>query len=166
MTEHIVSSYDDDLKEISDGVISMGGEVLGALNNIETLLKNNDHELAQKIIIIGGTAYTGEIKKSIFSVLNFILPLYENVLPMHCSSNYGNNGETSIFLDYQELEKQLYLRIMIGSLLVMMNMDGIKKIIYSISKEAVMQKFLIYLKKMNLIYIMLLNQELFWRMWF
>ena len=50
MTEHIVSSYDDDLKEISDGVINMGGEVLGALNNIETLLKNNDHELAQKII--------------------------------------------------------------------------------------------------------------------
>ena len=50
MTEHIVSSYDDDLKEISDGVISMGGEVLGALNNIETLLNNNDHELAQKII--------------------------------------------------------------------------------------------------------------------
>ena len=50
MTEHIVSSYDDDLKEISDGVISMGGEVLGALNNIETLLKNNVHELAQKII--------------------------------------------------------------------------------------------------------------------
>ncbi len=50
MAEHIVSSYDDDLKEISDGVISMGGEVLGALNNIETLLKNNDHELAQKII--------------------------------------------------------------------------------------------------------------------
>ena len=37
MTEHIVSSYDDDLKEISDGVINMGDEVLGALNNIETL---------------------------------------------------------------------------------------------------------------------------------
>ena len=50
MTEHIVSSYDDDLKEISDGVISMGGEVLRALNNIETLLKNNDHELAKEII--------------------------------------------------------------------------------------------------------------------
>ncbi len=50
MTEHIVSSYDDDLKEISDGVIKMGDEVLGALNNIETLLKNNDHELAKKII--------------------------------------------------------------------------------------------------------------------
>ena len=50
MTEHIVSSYDDDLKEISDGVINMGDEVLGALNNIKTLLKNNDHELAKKII--------------------------------------------------------------------------------------------------------------------
>jgi len=50
MTEHIVSSYDDDLKEISDGVINMGDEVLEALNNIETLLKNNDHELAKKII--------------------------------------------------------------------------------------------------------------------
>lgn len=50
MTEHIVSSYDDDLKEISDGVINMGDEVLGALNNIETLLKNNDHELAEEII--------------------------------------------------------------------------------------------------------------------
>ena len=50
MTEHIVSSYDDDLNEISDGVINMGDEVLGALNNIETLLKNNDHELAKKII--------------------------------------------------------------------------------------------------------------------
>ena len=50
MTEHIVSSYDDDLKEISNGVINMGDEVLEALNNIETLLKNNDHELAKKII--------------------------------------------------------------------------------------------------------------------
>ena len=50
MTEHIVSSYDDDLKEISDGVINMGDEVLGALNNIKTLLKNNDHELAKEII--------------------------------------------------------------------------------------------------------------------
>ena len=50
MTEHIVSSYDDDLKEISNGVINMGDEVLGALNNIETLLKNNDHELAKEII--------------------------------------------------------------------------------------------------------------------
>ena len=52
---------------------------------------------SKKIILIGGTAYTGEIKKGIFSVLNFTLPLRENVLPMHCSSNYGNNGERSLF---------------------------------------------------------------------
>src|SRR5210317_789214 len=39
----------------------------------------------KKKIIIGGTAYTGEIKKGIFSALNFILPVYKEVLPMHCS---------------------------------------------------------------------------------
>ena len=69
-------------------------------NPIEDQLENENFSIinfSKKIIIIGGTAYTGEIKKSIFSVLNFILPLYENVLPMHCSSNYGNNGDTSIF---------------------------------------------------------------------
>ena len=52
---------------------------------------------SKKIILIGGTAYTGEIKKSIFSVLNFILPKNKNVLPMHCSANFSKSGETSIF---------------------------------------------------------------------
>ena len=50
-----------------------------------------------KVIIVGGTGYTGEIKKGIFSVLNFTLPTYKNVLPMHCSANTGSNGDTSIF---------------------------------------------------------------------
>ena len=45
----------------------------------------------------GGTGYTGEIKKGIFSVLNFILPVYKNTLPMHCSANVSSNGETAIF---------------------------------------------------------------------
>lgn len=48
-------------------------------------------------IIIGGTAYTGEIKKGIFSVLNFILPRKHNVLSMHCSANVGKKGDTSLF---------------------------------------------------------------------
>ena len=52
---------------------------------------------SKKIILIGGTAYTGEIKKGIFSVLNFILPTYKNILPMHCSANIGGSGDTSIF---------------------------------------------------------------------
>lgn len=50
-----------------------------------------------KTIIIGGTAYTGEIKKGIFSVLNFILPKEENVLSMHCSANVGKKGDTALF---------------------------------------------------------------------
>ena len=51
----------------------------------------------KKIALIGGTGYTGEIKKGIFSALNFILPVYKNTLPMHCSANVGKNVETSIF---------------------------------------------------------------------
>ena len=50
MTEHIVSSYDEDLKEISDGLTDMGNEVLGALKNVENILKNNDHKLAKETI--------------------------------------------------------------------------------------------------------------------
>ena len=52
---------------------------------------------SEKMIIIGGTGYTGEIKKSIFSVLNFILPTEHNTLPMHCSANIGRDGETALF---------------------------------------------------------------------
>lgn len=51
----------------------------------------------KKVVLIGGTAYTGEIKKSIFSALNFTLPVFQNTLPMHCSANVGENGETAIF---------------------------------------------------------------------
>jgi len=51
----------------------------------------------KKIILICGTGYTGEIKKGIFSVLNFVLPEHKNVLPMHCSANVGKNGDTAIF---------------------------------------------------------------------
>ncbi|MFT5336937.1 MAG: phosphoenolpyruvate carboxykinase (ATP) [Sphingobacteriales bacterium] len=50
-----------------------------------------------KKIIIGGTGYTGEIKKGIFSVLNFVLPHEKNVLSMHCSANVGEAGDTAIF---------------------------------------------------------------------
>ncbi|MBZ0327568.1 MAG: phosphoenolpyruvate carboxykinase (ATP) [Altibacter sp.] len=51
----------------------------------------------KKIALIGGTGYTGEIKKGIFSALNFILPVYKNTMPMHCSANVGDDGETAIF---------------------------------------------------------------------
>lgn len=52
---------------------------------------------SKKIILIGGTGYTGEIKKGIFSVLNFILPAQKNTLSMHCSANVGKNDDTAIF---------------------------------------------------------------------
>ncbi len=51
----------------------------------------------KKMIIIGGSAYTGEMKKGIFTILNFILPHQKNVLSMHCSANMGENGDTAIF---------------------------------------------------------------------
>lgn len=51
----------------------------------------------KKIILIGGTGYTGEIKKGIFSVLNFILPHQKKVLSMHCSANMDQQGETALF---------------------------------------------------------------------
>ncbi|MHA4893762.1 phosphoenolpyruvate carboxykinase (ATP) [Pedobacter sp. PWIIR3] len=51
---------------------------------------------SRRMILIGGTGYTGEIKKGIFSVLNFLLPAKE-VLPMHCSANVGKKGDTAIF---------------------------------------------------------------------
>ena len=51
----------------------------------------------KKIALIGGSAYTGEMKKGIFSALNMILPVDRNVLPMHCSANVGADGDTAIF---------------------------------------------------------------------
>lgn len=51
----------------------------------------------RKIILIGGTGYTGEIKKGIFSVLNYILPHEKNTLSMHCSANIGKEGDTAVF---------------------------------------------------------------------
>ncbi len=50
-----------------------------------------------KMILIAGTGYTGETKKGIFSVLNYILPQNKNVLSMHCSANMGANGDTALF---------------------------------------------------------------------
>ncbi len=53
-------------------------------------------DFSRRLVVIGGTIYAGEIKKSVFSVLNYLLPA-RNVLPMHCSANIGETGDTAIF---------------------------------------------------------------------
>ncbi len=52
---------------------------------------------SRKTILIGGTGYTGEMKKGIFTILNYLLPHEKNVLSMHCSANMGKEGDTAIF---------------------------------------------------------------------
>jgi phosphoenolpyruvate carboxykinase (ATP) len=53
-------------------------------------------DFARRLCLIGNTAYAGEIKKSIFTVLNYLLPL-QRVMPMHCSANVGQDGDVALF---------------------------------------------------------------------
>ncbi len=50
----------------------------------------------QRLVLIGGTSYAGEIKKSVFTLLNYLLP-ERGVLPMHCSANVGERGDSAVF---------------------------------------------------------------------
>ena len=59
----------------------------------ETVIAVN---FSEKLILIGGTAYAGEMKKSVFGILNYKLPV-EGIMPMHCSANIGPKGDTSLF---------------------------------------------------------------------
>jgi phosphoenolpyruvate carboxykinase (ATP) len=52
---------------------------------------------AQKLCIIGNTGYGGEIKKSVFTLLNYLLPLNDGVMTMHCSANIGKDGDVALF---------------------------------------------------------------------
>lgn len=53
-------------------------------------------DFTRRIVLIGGTAYAGEIKKSVFSFLNYLLPP-KGVMPMHCSANVGDQGDAAVF---------------------------------------------------------------------
>ncbi len=70
------------------------------LNAEECGIKNSNTAVisfAHKTVLIAGTGYTGEIKKGIFSVLNFLMPSQKNVLSMHCSANIGDSGDVALF---------------------------------------------------------------------
>ncbi len=66
-------------------------EVDGTNSNVFILIN-----FSKKLVLICGTSYAGEIKKSIFSVMNYILPA-RGIFPMHCSANIGKKGDTSLF---------------------------------------------------------------------
>jgi len=82
-------------------------EIDGTRTNVFILI-----DLTRKIVLIGGTGYAGEIKKSMFSVMNFLLP-ERDVFPMHCSANIGEKGDTALFFGYLELVKLLFQQILI-----------------------------------------------------
>ena len=66
-------------------------KVDGTISNVFILI-----DLTRKIVLIGGTQYAGEMKKSMFGVMNFLLP-DRGVFPMHCSANIGKSGDTALF---------------------------------------------------------------------
>jgi phosphoenolpyruvate carboxykinase (ATP) len=66
-------------------------EVDGTSSNVFILIN-----LTKKLVLIGATSYAGEMKKSMFSVMNYLLPK-RGVFPMHCSANIGKGGDTALF---------------------------------------------------------------------
>jgi phosphoenolpyruvate carboxykinase (ATP) len=69
-----------------------GSPIIDATRSETFIIAN----FSERIAIIGGSSYAGEMKKTIFTVLNFLLPL-EGILPMHCSANVGDNDDVAIF---------------------------------------------------------------------
>jgi phosphoenolpyruvate carboxykinase (ATP) len=66
-------------------------EVDGTASNVFILIN-----MTKKLVLIGGTSYAGEMKKSMFTVMNYLLPK-RGIFPMHCSANIGKNGDTALF---------------------------------------------------------------------
>ena len=91
-TDEEIDSFDPEWTILNAPGFMADSEVDGTRQHNFAILN-----FTKKIILIGGTGYTGEIKKGIFSALNFILPHQKNVLSMHCSANVGKDGDTAIF---------------------------------------------------------------------
>jgi phosphoenolpyruvate carboxykinase (ATP) len=87
-----------DLENFEPGLTIMQAPGLVAMPEFDKLRSETFIlvDLTRRLVLIGGTSYAGEIKKSVFGVLNFLLPA-RGVLPMHCSANVGANGRSAIF---------------------------------------------------------------------
>jgi len=88
-----------DLKDFQEDWLILNAPGFNALPEWDGTSRSNFSiiNFTRRIILIGGTGYTGEIKKGVFSVLNYLMPTEKNVLPMHCSANQGTNGDIAIF---------------------------------------------------------------------
>lgn len=83
--------YDADFTVVSLPELKANGKADGLNSEAFIIISFRD-----KLVLIGGTKYCGEIKKSVFSVMNFLLPP-KGILPMHCSANMGSDGKTALF---------------------------------------------------------------------
>ena len=98
MQNMLIMPTEDELKDFGepDYVIYNAGQFPANRYTAEMTSKTSvDLHLERKEIVILGTEYAGEMKKGIFSVMNYLMPL-EDVLPMHCSANVGEDGDVSI----------------------------------------------------------------------
>ena len=94
-----IEPTESDLKEFSSNwvILNIPGFKAEAITDGTCQQNFSIISFSKKTILIGGTAYTGEMKKGVFSVLNLILPKEKKVLPMHCAANVGSNEKTALF---------------------------------------------------------------------
>ena len=98
MQNMLIMPTDEELADFGepDYVIFNGGGFPANRYTSEMTSKTSvDVNLEKKQVVILGTQYAGEMKKGIFSIMNYLMPL-ENVLPMHCSANVGEKGDVSV----------------------------------------------------------------------